>query len=81
MILAGYAVLEDTVVSLDDLFAEGILPSTAELLDRSAVDAIQRWKPELGLPEGEAVLLIEVEGTPDQVATSPAVRAAYLGAH
>src|SRR5438445_1682094 len=70
VILAGYAALEDTVASLDDLFAAGILPSTAELLDRSAVDAIQRWKPELGLPEGEAVLLIEVEGTPEQVAAS-----------
>ena len=67
VILAGYARLEDTVASLDDLFAAGILPSTAELLDRSAVEAIQRWRPELGFPEGEAVLLIEVEGTPDQV--------------
>src|SRR5712691_6991742 len=70
VILAAYAALEDTVASLDDLFAAGILPSTAELLDRSAVDAIQRWKPELGLPEGEAVLLIEVEGTSAQVAAN-----------
>src|SRR5206468_4037893 len=44
VILAGYAALEDTVASLDDLFAAGVLPSTAELLDRSAVEAIQRWK-------------------------------------
>src|SRR6266511_259583 len=70
VILAGYKALEDTVASLDDLFEAGILPSTAELLDRSAVDAIQRWRPELGLPEGEAVLFIEVEGTPDHVASS-----------
>src|SRR5207237_727825 len=70
VILAGYAALEDTVESLDDLFEAGILPSTAELLDKSAVDAIQRWKPELELPEGEAVLLIEVEGTPEQVAAN-----------
>jgi len=70
VVLAGYAALEDTVASLDDLFEAGILPSTAELLDRSAVDALQRWKPELGLPEGEAVLFIEVEGTPDHVASS-----------
>ncbi|TMG41497.1 MAG: FAD-binding protein [Chloroflexi bacterium] len=70
VILAGYAALEDTVASLDDLFAAGVLPSTAELLDRSAVEAIQRWKPELGLPEGEAVLFIEVEGTPEQVAAN-----------
>src|SRR5207237_8555475 len=48
----------------------GILPSGAELLGRSAVEAIQLWRPELGLPDGEAVLLIEVEGTPDQVGAS-----------
>src|SRR6202158_105096 len=70
VVLAGYAALEDTVASLDDLFEAAILPSTAELLDRSAVDALQRWKPDLGLPDGEAVLFIEVEGTPDHVASS-----------
>src|SRR5437867_1073009 len=70
VVLAGYAALEDTVASLDDLFEAGILPSTAELLDKSAVDALQLWRPELALPEGEAVLLIEVEGTPEQVAAN-----------
>ena len=70
VILAGYKALEDTVASLDDLFEAGILPSTAELLDKSAVDALQLWRPELELPEGEAVLLIEVEGTPEQVAAN-----------
>src|SRR5258708_20271533 len=67
VVLAGYAALEDTVRSMDDLFAAGILPSTAELLDTSAVVALQKWKPDLNLPDGEAVLFIEVEGTPDHV--------------
>ena len=67
VVLAGYARLEDTIGSMDDLFAAGILPSTAELLDTSAVAALQKWKPDLGLPAGEAVLFIEVEGTPDHV--------------
>ena len=70
VILAGYAALEDTVASLDDLFKAGVLPSTAELLDKSAVAAIQLWRPELALPPGEAVLFVEVEGTPDQVAAN-----------
>src|SRR5712664_1119256 len=70
VVLAGYAGLEDTVASLDDLFEAGVLPATAELLDRSAVDALQLWRPELALPDGEAVLFIEVEGTPDNVASS-----------
>jgi len=64
VVLAGYTALEDTVRSLDDLFAAGVLPSTAELLDTSAVVALQRWKPDLTLPDGEAVLFVEVEGTP-----------------
>src|SRR5438105_4643139 len=67
VVLAGYDRLEDTVLSMDDLFAAGILPSTAELLDTSAVKALQLWQPTLGLPAGEAVLFIEVEGTPDHV--------------
>ena len=70
VVLAGYAVLEDTVRSLDDLFAAGVLPSTAELLDTSAVVALQKWKPDLGLPEGEAVLFVEVEGTPEGLAAT-----------
>ena len=68
--LAAYASVDDTVLSLDDLFAAGILPSTAELLDRSAVEAIQRYRPQLGLPDGEAVLFIEVDGPPDYVASA-----------
>jgi len=68
--LAAYASIDDTVLSLDDLFAAGVLPSTAELLDRSAVEAIQRYRPDLDLPDGECLLLIEVEGTPDYVASA-----------
>ena len=57
----------DAVRSLDDLFEAGILPATAEFLDRSALDAIRAYRPELGLPEGEAILLLEVDGLPDGV--------------
>jgi glycolate oxidase len=70
VVLAAYDVLEDTVRALDDLFAAGILPATAELLDRSAVEALMKWRPDLGLPEGEAVLFIEIEGTRTSVSAS-----------
>src|SRR3989440_3990358 len=56
VVLAGYERLGDTVRSLDGLFAAGMLPSTAELLDTSAVAAIQKWQPALGLPGGEGGL-------------------------
>ena len=67
VVQAGYAALEDAIRSLDDLFEAGILPATAELLDRSALDAIRVYRPELALPEGEAILLIEVDGLAEGV--------------
>lgn len=70
VVLAAYDRMEDTVLSLDDLFAAGLLPSTAELLDRTAVEAIRLYRPDLGLPDGEAVLFLEVEGTTDHVASA-----------
>ena len=70
VILAAYDVLEDTVRSLDDLFAAGILPATAELLDRSAVEALTKWRLDLDLPDGEAVLFIEIEGTKGHVGSA-----------
>src|SRR6266540_3829871 len=70
VVLAAYDDLDDTVRALDDLFAAGILPATAELLDRSAVGALMKWRPDLGLPSGEAVLFIEIEGTKTSVSAS-----------
>ncbi len=70
VVLAAFDRMEDTVLALEDLFAAGLLPSTAELLDRSAVEAIRLYRPDLGLPDGEAVLFIEVEGTVDHVASA-----------
>ncbi len=64
VVLAAFVALEDAVRCLDDLFEAGILPATAELLDRSALDAIRVYRPELGIPDGEAVLLLEVDGMP-----------------
>ena len=59
----------DTVASLDDLFEAGILPSTAELLDRTAVEALSAGNPpRLAGRRGGA--FIEVEGTPEHVASS-----------
>ncbi len=62
VVLAAFVALEDAIRCLDDLFEAGILPATAELLDRTALDAIRVYRPELGIPEGEAVLLLEVDG-------------------
>jgi glycolate oxidase len=67
VVQAAYGALEDAIRSLDDLFEAGILPATAELLDRSALDAIRAYRPDLALPDGEAILLIEVDGLAEGV--------------
>lgn len=55
-----------TVVSR--IISSGIVPRTLELMDREAIQAVQRYKP-VGFPEGiEAALLIELDGHPKAVA-------------
>ena len=43
-------------------------PSALELMDRAAIRAVQKYRPELNLVEAEAMLLIEIEGQPAGVA-------------
>lgn len=46
----------------------GILPAAIEILDRSAIQAVNIYRPALGLPNAEAILLYEVDGNPAGVA-------------
>jgi glycolate oxidase len=50
------------------IFAEGFLPSALELADRFTLEAARRHLgPGAGLPQGDAHLLIEVDGQPASV--------------
>ena len=49
------------------LFTAKIMPSALELLDKSAIVAVNSYKPELNLPDAEAMLLVELDGTKESI--------------
>ncbi|RME69414.1 MAG: FAD-binding protein [Nitrospirae bacterium] len=64
MVLLDRLELAGQVVT--EVLAEGILPRTMELIDRSALEAVENYKP-TGLPLAEAMLLIELDGSSKEV--------------
>ncbi len=68
LVLAAFDVLEDSGRAVLDVFRAGILPSAIEILDSSAIVAVNKYKPELRLPAAEAILLFEVDGNKPGVA-------------
>ena len=42
-------------------------PAAAEILDRNAIQAVNLYRPAMGLPDAEAMLLFEVDGNPPGV--------------
>ncbi len=67
IILAVFSKLEQTVETVWEIFGEGIIPSAIEIMDHAAVQAANKVKPGLNMPEGDAILLFEVDGNPPGV--------------
>nr|WP_114638022.1 FAD-binding oxidoreductase [Desulfolucanica intricata] len=62
--MAVFDNLEEAPQAVLDVYRGGILPSGIEILDDSAIKAINMYKPEINLPNAEAILLFEVDGNP-----------------
>ncbi|QGT99415.1 putative glycolate dehydrogenase, 2-subunit type [Candidatus Syntrophocurvum alkaliphilum] len=65
--MAVYDKLDDAPASVLEVYQAGILPSGIEILDSSAIEAVNQFKPEINLPDAEAILLFEVDGNPPGV--------------
>jgi glycolate oxidase len=65
--LASFNSLEKTPAAVLAVFKAGILPSAIEVLDHSAIEAINNYQPENSFPPAEAILLFEVDGNPASV--------------
>lgn len=65
--MAVFDKLDDAPAAVLDVYQAGILPSGIEILDDSAIKAVNEFKPELELPNAEAILLFEVDGNPPSV--------------
>jgi glycolate oxidase len=65
--MAVFDRLDDAPAAVLATYQAGILPSGIEILDSSAIKAVNEYKPEINLPNAEAILLFEVDGNPPSV--------------
>jgi glycolate oxidase len=68
IVLARFGNLTAAGESVGVVLGAGILPSAIEILDASAIKAINIYRPALQLPDCEAILLYEVDGNAPSVA-------------
>lgn len=67
VVVALFDTLEEAARSVVNIFINRITPASIEILDKSATKAINKYKPDLGLPECEGILFIEVDGSKEDV--------------
>ena len=61
-LLASFDRMDDATRTVVDITAAGIIPAALEIMDRTAIEAVEQGAP-VGLPRDvEAVLIVEVEG-------------------
>ncbi|NHI93561.1 MAG: FAD-binding protein [Candidatus Lokiarchaeota archaeon] len=61
VLLAIYDDLKKSGETVINIYKKGIIPSAMEILDKSAIVAINKYKPEMNLPENaEAIILFEL---------------------
>lgn len=65
--MAVFDNLDDAPATVLDIYRGGLLPSGIEILDSSAIKAVNEFKPDINLPNCEAILLFEVDGNPPSV--------------
>ena len=65
--MAVFDNLDEAPAAVLDVYQAGILPSGIEILDSSAINAVNGFKPQINLPQAEAILLFEVDGNPPGV--------------
>lgn len=63
VLVAYFDDIEHIGTAVKVVYHTGIIPSAMELLDKSALEAIQKYSPATGVKITEAMLLLEVEGS------------------
>ncbi|MDD5093488.1 MAG: FAD-linked oxidase C-terminal domain-containing protein [Dehalococcoidia bacterium] len=62
-VVAYFDDLDKVGAAVVGTFAAGIVPAACDVLDRSGIQAVNQYKPEIGLPDVEAMLFFNVEGS------------------
>lgn len=62
-VIASFNSLRDAANAIVEIFRSGVIPSALEMMDRYSIIAIEKSRYKAGLPESEALLLIELDGS------------------
>ena len=68
-LLVAYPSVEDAGASVSRIIRSRIIPTALELMDRPSIDAVERILPTGVPPEARALLLVEMDGQPADVAS------------
>lgn len=71
-LLVAYPRVEDAGASVSRIIRSRIIPTALELMDRPSIDAVERILPYGVPPEARALLLVELDGQPADVAAGEA---------
>ena len=67
--LVSFPSLKDSIETVSDLTAQGIIPRAVEAMDKSTIQSIESFA-QAGYPtQAEALLIVELDGTPAQIKT------------
>jgi glycolate oxidase len=67
IVLGIFDVLEHAGQAVQAVFQGGISPSAVEILDQRCIQAVNLYRPQMDLPDAEALILFEVDGNPPGV--------------
>ncbi|SEB72000.1 FAD-binding oxidoreductase [Paenibacillus sp. GP183] len=81
IILCSFRQLELAGEAVNHIFRSGIMPSALEIMDQQCTKAANLMRPELALPENEALLVIEVDGGKAEVSSQVARVTEVVGAY
>lgn len=67
LVTAFFRKVSDAGRAVIAIFSAKLIPSALEILDKSAIEAINLYKPEMQLPDADAMLLIEMDGIKESI--------------
>jgi len=67
VVVAAFNELQEVARTAIKIFSKRIVPAAMELLDNSAIKAVNKYMREKALPDVDGILLVEVDGSKDEV--------------
>jgi glycolate oxidase subunit GlcD len=67
VVLAAYDNIENAAHTVNEILGRKMMPASMELLDNSAIRAVNQYRPQLKLPDVDGILMLELDGSTEDV--------------